>query len=362
MQSKKFSLGKVLKSRDAFGHRIDVTYKGRETHNSITGGVLTLLVQVFTGFLTLAALAEVFEMQDPQISSFQRPVASDERSTFAPLKLYDYDYVLAYELEVVSRDHSTNIKDNKLPIEFGRLIAEVYDVNKGESLLRLEPQKCSEVLERQIIDQSQEVDHTNTKCLLVPSFIGIDYFRDAVQGGSSFLRVRLQPCYGYSDAEGVNCRSLDEFADYGFNHSIKIDFYESKTVFDFTKKENNFQRQMSWVSRDYLKPEQNIERWSYIRKHELEFKDSLIDPMGNPTNALEYIQIGSSDLLSNYHQFGLYYEHAFFIDTVVQVDKRVRYNLWMTLADVGGFRDGLYLIFSLFVGPIVAIFYENELL
>ena len=62
MQSKKFSFGKALKSRDSFGHRIDVTYKGRETHTSITGGVLTLLVQVFTGFMTLAALTEVFEM------------------------------------------------------------------------------------------------------------------------------------------------------------------------------------------------------------------------------------------------------------------------------------------------------------
>ena len=46
----------------------------------------------------------------------------------------------------------------------------------------------------------------------------------------------------------------------------------------------------------------------------------------------------------------------------MQVDKRVRYNLWMTMADVGGFHDGIYLIFSQFIGPIVAIFYENDLL
>ena len=64
---------------------------------------------------------------------------------------------------------------------------------------------------------------------------------------------------------------------------------------------------MDWVTTDFLMPELRIWRYSYIRKHEVEFKDSLIDPMGNPTNALEYIQISSSDPYGVYNKRGLQY-------------------------------------------------------
>ena len=66
----KASLARLIRSRDGFGHRIDVTYKGRETHTSITGGVFTILLQLFTGFIAVNSLIEVFEMRDPKISSF----------------------------------------------------------------------------------------------------------------------------------------------------------------------------------------------------------------------------------------------------------------------------------------------------
>ena len=34
----------------------------------------------------------------------------------------------------------------------------------------------------------------------------------------------------------------------------------------------------------------------------------------------------------------------------------------MALGDVGGFHDGLYLIFSFLLGPIAATLFENELM
>ena len=50
-------------------------------------------------------------------------------------------------------------------------------------------------------------------------------------------------------------------------------------------------------------------RWSYLRKNLLEFKDSLVDPLGNPTDELEFFQIDSSDLISIHKNRGLTYTH-----------------------------------------------------
>lgn len=55
-------------------------------------------------------------------------------------------------------------------------------------------------------------------------------------------------------------------------------------------------------------------------------------------------------------------KHTFHIDNSVQVEKRIRYNFWMALGDVGGFHDGLSLLVYLLMAPFAAIFFENDLL
>ena len=47
---------------------------------------------------------------------------------------------------------------------------------------------------------------------------------------------------------------------------------------------------------------------------------------------------------------------------MIHIRKRIRYNFWMALADVGGMHDGFFLILGLIVGPFSAISFENDLL
>ena len=51
----KISLSKLVKTMDDFGHPINVTYKGEETHQSIIGGTFSVLVKVLTLILSVKA-------------------------------------------------------------------------------------------------------------------------------------------------------------------------------------------------------------------------------------------------------------------------------------------------------------------
>ena len=43
-----FSLRRIVRSLDDFGHPITLTYKGEETYQSCLGGIVTLVVIAFT--------------------------------------------------------------------------------------------------------------------------------------------------------------------------------------------------------------------------------------------------------------------------------------------------------------------------
>ena len=133
--------------------------------------------------------------------------------------------------------------------------------------------------------------------------------------------------------------------------------FEKKTMIDFLAKENLKTYQM-----EYTLVEDNIFRGGHrrttLRQHKLEVKDSLFDPFDSTSRKLDYIQIGDT----NHENSGENYEHYFVIDNNIQVVKRVRYNFWMALGDIGGFYDGLKLLITFFMAPISAILFENDLL
>ena len=56
------------------------------------------------------------------------------------------------------------------------------------------------------------------------------------------------------------------------------------------------------------------------------------------------------------------YLNEFSISNEVQIEKRIRYNFWMALGDIGGFHDGLFLVLSLFMSPYAATLFENDLM
>ena len=93
-------------------------------------------------------------------------------------------------------------------------------------------------------------------------------------------------------------------------------------------------------------------------------QDSIWDPLESPTDEHDYIQV--SETVPRVFKLpkdmvGTSFEHMFIIDNNVQVEKRIRYNFWTALADVGGFHDGLVLILGLFMSPFAAMMFENDL-
>ena len=55
------------------------------------------------------------------------------------------------------------------------------------------------------------------------------------------------------------------------------------------------------------------------------------------------------------------YMHIYNLDTVKQVNKRVRYNIWQAISDIGGFKDGLTLIVSTFLYSVASTLFVRDL-
>ena len=62
---------------------------------------------------------------------------------------------------------------------------------------------------------------------------------------------------------------------------------------------------MNRITVDYVQPFNQVKRRVYLRKNELEFKDSLFDPFGSPTEEKEFFQMGRTDQTIRWDRFGL---------------------------------------------------------
>ena len=78
-----FSLFRMLRKFDDYGYPIQVNYKGEATYQSFLGGMLTLLVNVMTLMIVVIGLKKVLLMDDPNITSFPRPVTAEERESLS---------------------------------------------------------------------------------------------------------------------------------------------------------------------------------------------------------------------------------------------------------------------------------------
>ena len=55
-------------------------------------------------------------------------------------------------------------------------------------------------------------------------------------------------------------------------------------------------------------------------------------------------------------------EVTFYLDGRLNIEQRTRYNVWALLGDVGGFREGIYLVLELFIGSYSALAFQVSLL
>ena len=90
--------GAFLRRRDSFGHPVKLLYKGNETHNTIIGGILSVLVQGMTLVMMITAITELVLMKEPKISSFDKPLTTDDRKSIVPINFEEFDYVIAIQI------------------------------------------------------------------------------------------------------------------------------------------------------------------------------------------------------------------------------------------------------------------------
>ena len=56
------------------------------------------------------------------------------------------------------------------------------------------------------------------------------------------------------------------------------------------------------------------------------------------------------------------YIHWIEIDSQVQIMKRIRFNFWIALAEIGGFRDGLVMLVHFITTTTMVTLFENDLI
>ena len=96
----KFSLLGFLRSLDEFGYPMSLTYKGLFTYQTLIGGILSIVMQVLVGVMIVNAAIEVYNVDKPTITSFERFIPLTDRQQLGPLRFNNYDYIMAFEVDV----------------------------------------------------------------------------------------------------------------------------------------------------------------------------------------------------------------------------------------------------------------------
>ena len=93
----RFSVLRFGKEQDELGHPIGLTYKGEETHQSLFGGVLSVVLSIFTLSILIINVEKVITMSDPTITTFLRPMTPDTRNDLGNINLKDLKSNFAYK-------------------------------------------------------------------------------------------------------------------------------------------------------------------------------------------------------------------------------------------------------------------------
>lgn len=102
-----FSFSKAVRKFDDFGHPIALTYKGDDSHQSFLGGILTLMVMIFTATMVVIKIDQVVSMDEPAITSFARPLSDDHKKELGKVSLNDYHFNIGFSIGI--QDKSTSL-------------------------------------------------------------------------------------------------------------------------------------------------------------------------------------------------------------------------------------------------------------
>ena len=89
--------------------------------------------------------------------------------------------------------------------------------------------------------------------------------------------------------------------------------------------------------------------------------DSVYDPFERASDEVSYFSVDSFELDKDTSFLPLSYTMNINLSQENHVMQRKRYSAWDALGDIGGFHDGLVLIFASFMGIFNAVFYASDL-
>ena len=112
---------------------------------------------------------------------------------------------------------------------------------------------------------------------------------------------------------------------------------------------------------DTLLDGQGVGRETSLRFNEAVFEDNLYNPLDSVTDQFNFLQVNPA-LTKLEPLKELDVQHYVILDSDMNDLKRVRYNFWDALGDVGGFHDGLVLLIRIVIGPFAAHGFFLELL
>ena len=182
----RFSIVKFVRSFDDYGHPIQVTYKGEESHQTFLGGICTALVQMTTLIMIVLGLENVLLMTDPSITSFSKTITVDEQADTKEISFTKYNFTLAFVIEVESLD---GVKSIGLPPEVGRMKSMIEDLADEK---RVKPEithlPCPEV----VPGLAKGEVYSNLTCLDKSNSV-LSQFSDRKSEGKS-IKIELRPC------------------------------------------------------------------------------------------------------------------------------------------------------------------------
>ena len=94
-----------LLGRDVLGHSIAITYKGSDTHPTMVGSTISILIKIFVIVYLVQKSLDLAYMEDPSIQSYERPIYDDEQEEMGEVNFADKKFHLGVYFKLHSEGH-----------------------------------------------------------------------------------------------------------------------------------------------------------------------------------------------------------------------------------------------------------------
>ena len=112
----------LLLSRDAMGSPVTLNFRGKDSNPTMLGGLLTIAVQALVLFTLVRRCTSLFNMEDPSILTFTRPVYIEDMEEYGEMKFSDYHFSVGVYVESKIKGVGATLV---IPEELGRFVTSI---------------------------------------------------------------------------------------------------------------------------------------------------------------------------------------------------------------------------------------------